>query len=180
MKCANSTSRIATDSASVSATIPRARPLGLLSADCSATPSEILRAIRSKQKPGDPRENNAVNHQSFERRKRTDSNVECHPGQCQPARPVMPPKHERTCNECQQLSEFNPKILGMKRPQIRKMVHKRNSANRNKQPRYSCDRQRPLVLVHGSISITSSLGSSFSACGGQVAPASSMARIAPT
>jgi hypothetical protein len=65
--------------------------------------------------------------------------VEGNPCQRDPTRPIVTPKHEHSCNECQQFSRFYPNIFIMKRQRSGKVVSKADGSHRNVQARENQD-----------------------------------------
>src|SRR6185437_7549610 len=100
-----------------------------------------------------------------------------------PARPVAASEHKCSTHNRQELDEFDPDGVVLKRiprQELGQVVNKADRTHRYIQTSEDRHGEGAFVRIHGSTSNTASLGSSSSACGGRTAPASSSARIVPT
>src|ERR1700678_2944203 len=91
---------------------------------------------------------------------KADRYVERHPDQCKPTCPIPAKQHASTGENRQELGDFYPHTVAMKRHELGKMVSESDCAHSNVQPGENGHRERTPVRIHGSTSNTASLGSS--------------------
>src|SRR5580698_10455 len=124
-----------------------------------------------------------MHRELLNRVKRAQHDVKSNPRKRPPSRPVQAPQHKRTADDRYELDGFDqhgiPEPIGS-RQKFMKVINQADCAHSNVNTADDRHRKRPLFAAHGNTSSTASLGSSSSACGGTVAPASINAFTVPT